>query len=730
VSGTVHRRQGFSCASIAAKSAAALGLLLVLGLAPAPVAAAAATNAPALEFLGGKQSRTVEFGVCPSATQIEEGHGARASPGCDPSAAADPYLGGETTLLLRLDPPPAQPEERDPPLVVEFVPESKGARQLLCKQGEARVFVDGAPPTEGCSFAALPIQEGEVVPLGIGFKLPVGEALSSIEGSLEFTVDGVEQDQTVQVKAAMRELAKVDVNPGSVTLDSENPTAEVKLIGPGVVQLLRMGLLGETSVALRDDAGDATIATVEFKGAGEVEGSPNPDLARGVVRLSDDDPAPGDYKGELPVSHADAGGPSVEIELKSHRSPWAMVFLVFVGIVGIGLVTRLVTLATRRGLLLEALRQSVEAYRCIRESSKESRAWSLEDLLRLCESDDQSLTFGKRVRQWGEDLIGMSPKRYFGALLQGAPALEASIRQARSSKDLDEDADRTLDIIARIQRWLRAEPAARQLALVEESPHPAPLKHPKEEKQDPLEWRDSRVQLETLALLEAAKREPADADQADVLVASLLWQAKFHHDLAALWRVATDKEESKLAKKLFKLDKKMAEEDAKGGRGAEARDALDAELRSFRPKGWEPGEMLRPAEPVGSASTPGEIGITRVAWDASPNLFTGWATLDKPSYGQLTLRTATSSRSVYRRYGLLEILLLEARTLRPADVLLSLAILAGAAGVYGLSKYSHTWGSCEDMVAAFLAGATGAAAVKWGALPIFRSQRIRATKTA
>jgi hypothetical protein len=125
-----------------------------------------------------------------------------------------------------------------------------------------------------------------------------------------------------------------------------------------------------------------------------------------------------------------------------------------------------------------------------------------------------------------------------------------------------------------------------------------------------------------------------------------------------------------------------------------------------------------------------ELGITPVDWDASPSLFTGWATLDGPSYGQLVRRAATSSRTVYRRGGFLESCVTEAKTLRPVDVFWTLGILGFSSLAYGVTNYSHTWGSGEDMAKAFLAGATGAAAVKWAALPIFRSARIRSSKAA
>lgn len=691
-----------------------------------PSAAVAAETATTLEVVSGEDSHTVEFTVCPSLEQIEEGEGVGATAGCAPEGEAGdkPYLGGETTLLLRLK------TKVDPEVSVRFVPETADAQGLLCGKQD-RMFLDGKAPAKGCSFAAVNREGEKVFPLRVGFRLPVGEPLSAIAGSLIVALNEKDEAGPIPLTGTLRELKGVEVLPSKLTLDSDNATAQVRLVGPGVVELLRSGFLGEASTLLRNDAGDTVRATVKFESPGDVQDGNTPDLATGELTLDDDDPEPGTYTGKLPASDAAPASTSIEIELKAHKGLPLMILLVLAGIVGIGLVTRLVTLTTRRHLLLEALQQSVDAFWFVAEHGK-TMAWDLKDLLDVgqrAEADE-----GRDARLWNryrDAIQGWRAARrspYSGTHLRGLEALMQSIREARSSKDLDEDANRTLDMIARIQRWLRVEPVARRLAELGDTGTLSELSAGDKT----LRWVDSQSCLETSALRAMAKREPADAAKADDLVGRLLFQIAFHHGFRVLWVKA--EKDADLAKELIELDDRTKDEKTTAGaRSAEQRDALSARLRSIQKRHEvKPGPAPKPMELAewSEADDPSDLGLTPVEWEASPNLFTGWATLDGPSYGQLVSRTATSSRTVYRRGGFWEGLKLEARTLRPADLAWTAVILGLSSAAYGVTNYGHTWGSCEDMAKAFLAGAVGTATVKWGALPIFRSQRIRSTKEA
>jgi hypothetical protein len=691
----------------------------------------------ALEVVSAGEPDVVTFGVCPQAQEPSED--TASSPAACPSEATSvPYLAGETTLLVRLK------KAVDPMLTARFVPEGSRGKELLCDD-EQLIFLEETPVKTDCSFEPVEVKGTNVIALQLGFRIPASEPPASIAGKLILGLDGREEGSPVSFSGALGELKNVAVNPTMLTLDSSHAEGEVTLAGPDVVGLLRSFALGPSRAILRDGAGDTTTATVHFPTAEEVASSGNPNLAKGKVTLDDDDPPAGKYTGKLLLSHASPAGPSVEIELHSHKSRWLMFLFVFLGIVSVGLVTRMVTLATRRSMLLEALNQSVDAYHATVDG--ETKSWDLTDL--LGEQDPAKVALkshgpaprrspGETVRRWMDEY--RSP--YTGARLQGLSALEKSINGARSSTDLDEDADRTLDMIARIQRWLRVEPVARLLTKVsgekpqgtlEMSVEKGTKKKPKTEHKT-LRWDDSQVYLDTLALLDMVKREPADASKADDLVGRLLDQARWHHEFASAWSCAVKKPQ--LAPGLIQLDEGIkAEKVSAGTRTPEQWDVLEARLRAL--VGQPPEEKISLSsvavarefkEPEVAGKDKEELGLTPVDWDASPNLFTGWATLDGPSYGQLVRRAATSSRTVYRQGGFFGSLIREIKAIRPADAFWTLAILVFASAAYGVSNYGDTWGSCEDLAKAYLAGATGAAAVEWAALPIFRSARIRSSK--
>jgi hypothetical protein len=708
----------------------ALALIFAFSQEPAP----AATQT--LEVVGSGDSHTVEFAVCPREAPPADSFASASSCPDKVAKSAPAVLAGDTTLLVRLN------VKEDPQLTARFVPDGDAARKLLCGD-KPRIFLDGRAPEKGCAFHSRAVGGTNSIALRLGFRLPAGVPVASIGGKLLLGLGGKDEDKPIPIEGAPHEFKGVTVTPTTIVLDSDDPSGEVTLTGPDVVDLLRSLALGKTGAILRDDAGDTAVAVAEFPNVHQVETSSNPDSVQGEVTLNGD-PSPGKYTGKLPLTHAAAEGPSIEIELRSHRSLCLMVLFVLLGIVVVGLIGRLIALATRRSIMLEALDQSVDAYECVEKSGK-TRAWRLDDLLGVREGAGRHAALhavgevGQEEDQAeGKHVIGFAPDDYKGLRLQGLPALRESIAEARSSKDLDEDADRTLDMIARIQRWLRVEPVARLLQAVSEEDRPDALSGPDKppgatgakKEEGPLEWEKSQTWLGTLALLKMARREPADAAKADDLVARLLDQARWHHLYAWAWKRAESGKE--LAGELIALDKAIGEEKtAIGLRTQEARDVLAARLCALVEDHLPDLESPRMPFPGDPPDCPTRLGITGVDWQASPNLFTGWATLDKPSYGQLARRLATSSKTVYRRSGFGRALVREARALRPGVDLAWTTLILGLTSLsYGLTNYSHTWGSDEDLAKAFLAGALGTAVVKWGALPIFRSGRIRASKAA
>ncbi len=634
-------------------------------------------------------------------------------------------------------------------LNARFVPEDRGAVSLLCNQ-QPRIFLNRYRVGAGCRFKPFSVIGQKFILLRLGFALPAGASVQSMGGSLILGLDGIDEGAPIPITGAPREFKGVSVNPTTLTFESGHASAEVTLAGPDVVEFLRSRGAGNTSAVLRDDAGDTTIATARLPSAESVANSQNPDLARGSVFLSDETPKPGKYTGKLPLSHTTSDGPSVDVELHSHKSWLVLALFVFLGIVIGGLATRLVALAKRRSLLLGTLDECLADYRCA-QNSGETKSWRLEELLGLKPPSDSAQSSQRHPRpeatglwQWSKGAWSRrieEKNASKGLRLQGLNALRRSIETARSSRDLDEDSERVLNMVGRMQRWLRVEPVARLLAAVnDEDLFHRPIKvtskikgqKKKGKKKETVthQWRNSQTQIDTLALLEMAQREPVEPSKADDLVERLFFQARWHHAFAAVWDAAAARSPGLVAP-LLELDKSMKEDKkTAGARTADEYDALDGRLQVLVEQlpdkdGAGIPERLYPSNPEDCAP---DARLAPYQWNASPDLFTGWATLDAPSYGQLSLRAATTSRARYRpgpRGYVMELL-----TFRPVvDTAWTFAILGVVSLGYGVTNYSNTWGTRDDLAKAFLAGLTGLAAVKWAALPIFQSARIRAAKS-
>ncbi len=543
----------------------------------------------------------------------------------------------------------------------------------------------------------LRLEAGKSRVVAIGFALPPGEPATAIDGSLTVGVEG-EKPSTVPVTGAMRPFKGVSVAPSKLSMTSDDDAEEVTLAGPDLVEFLRFGSFEGPTATLYSDAGDTTSATLELPSAETVASSDNPNRSVATVVVDDADPPPGKYTGKLSLTNLSTDAAAVEIELHSHRGFPLLVVLVLAGVIAGGVLTRLATTAVRRRLLRAILEQTVDAYRHVLGTGA-TKSWRLEDLL-------------------GEDPLqgGASPGPVTGRL-QGLPALRDSIETARSSADLDEDADRVLDMIARMQRWLRVEPLARRLSIVaERSPSADP---------EGLKWSISKTLRDTRALLETVRREPADVAKADDLVGHLLFQIEWHNGLAAAWDANLDDADHTEAVK--GLDEALGTESKVASRTGEEQDVLEGQLRALvqrLPGGTVPSLPAVPGDPEQGQEL--ENGITPVKWDASSNLFTGWATLDAQSYGQLTRRAATSARAQYVPSAC--DMVAEVGKIRLPDLGWTLVALTIASIAYGAAEYDDTWGTCQDLATAFLAGVLGKVTVNWAALPIFQSIRLRASK--
>lgn len=596
---------------------------------------------------------------------------------------------------------------------LRYVPDQGGGQQALPGDSNRIFLLEGGEPG-----SPLTVEGHESLPISIGFGLPLNESPSSINGALLVSVTG-EQSLTVPVNGESRTFKGVTVTPSTLSIDSSDGDAKVTLQGPELLEYLRSHGGENLRAILYGDGGKTTEAMLTLPTADEVEaeGSAGENRseyqARPTVRMSDSSPPAGKYAGALSLPDLPTEGGSVSVELHSHKPFILLLALVFLGIVGAGIGSRLVTTASRRKQLNAVLDQSYNAYRYALASGK-TESWRLEDLL-------------------GEDAPVTESNEPRAGRLQGLPALKWSIGEARSATDLDEDAGRALDMIARMQRWLRVEPLARRLALVATEVKAAPeLPTEEEAKEDgtkatkpALAWEDSNTLWNTRALLEMARREPADADKADDLVARLMFQVMWHTGIAAAWAAAGDASRSK---EVRALEEALGDGSKAENRTLDEQDVLLARLRGLLTKRGVSVPRIEEIEGEAIDEKGEMLGITPVRWDASANLFTGWATLDASSYGQLARRAATSSRSTYMPD--LADLWREIKLTNSSDWAWTLAILAVSAAAYGVTTYDDTWGTLADLGTALLAGFLGKITVNWALLPIFQSVRLRKAASA
>ena len=680
---------------------AAVGAACLVVCASAATASAADPGTGGLEIVGGDSARTVQLQLCPRAP-VDSGPElacVKDSEGC--------YRGGRLTVRVRDEGAGA-----DEPLTVSYLRNGAAPVELSGDESEPVFLLSETqePPT---------LSGRQPLDLSIGFALGPGKAAATLSGSLVLTAgDGTPVALPVTVET--RVFSGLTVSPSTLSIDSGEPDPDLTVEGPELAEYLESHGGEELSTTLRGDGDNTPVATLKLPTAGEAT------RVTAAVTISGA-PEAGTYTGKLTLPELAADTGTTSIELQQHRSCLTsvlifagMLALVLLGILLTGFATRVVTMASRRKLLTDVLGQTYAAFvYVVRRRGDDDKAiqiasWRLDDLL------------GEDPAEEGEEAAQENR-------LQGLPALRESIETARSSADLDEDAERVLDMVARMQRWLRVEPLARQLALVARFDPGGGLPKDSEETEDgktkdldALMWHDSRTLRDTRALLEMARREPADAEKADDLVARLMFQIEWHRKMAAAWQAARGAEQHlKRSKEIRALEKALGDESKVGTRDIEEQDGLSAQLQGVveehendvhpREIGDIEGEEI---DAKGRA-----LGITPVVWKASPNLFTGWATLDGQSYGQLTRRAATSSRSRY--IPELSSIAHEGARFGAADAGWTAAILLFAAVTYGAITYSESWGSTKDLATAFLAGSLGKVTIDWAALPIFQSVRLR-----
>jgi hypothetical protein len=630
---------------------------------------------PKVTVVDGEKAKIISLLPCsPSSKGSEPSADAFVNGGCPRN---DSYLIGSLSVVVKND------SDVDAKATFTFTRDDDGKTIHISNGDTGMATLTGADPAD------VPAGARTVLPLR--FAVAPGDELNELTGAITVavTVGGETTDTTFPVSAKVTGLGDIALQPSTLVIfkgGGDDGVGHVDIVGPGVRTLLHHRGQAELRVRLGGDNGRSVIAKVTH-----LQMSPNGDADRAEADITVTKADPGKYSGDLSLWELTPGSPKLSVELRDHWSRWVAFALLLMGTLFGGVLLRLAGLARRRALLQAVLDQSLAAYKAVAPKASDIVSWNLSDLL-----DVGGRAVGRR------DLVR----------LQGAKALQTSIKTARTAADLDEDAARVLDMVARIQRWLRVEPAARRLEMVQarlpKDPSPAVAQF----------WRALMPWTDTQLLLEAMKSEPVNSDLADSLVTRLLWQARWQHRLLAVWNL-WDERRMSLDDRRDKINKIYGETPSNAlDRTAGQQAALDARLDVYVAElAEDPGPPPAPADPPRDE--------LQVDWDADANSFTGWATLDHQSYGQLLRQSVLTSRPYSLR-----VLGAELRRIGLVDLLVALVAACIACAIYLPTVYNDTWGTLPDALTALLAGIGGPLVVKWAALPAFQSLRLRMATAA
>jgi hypothetical protein len=511
-----------------------------------------------------------------------------------------------------------------------------------------------------------------------------------IKGYLEINVNGsgTRGEFNIPVQAKLRPLTGVTLEPGSIDIQRTSPWPEdeqnVDLYGPGVAALLAGANGGSVRVRLRGRGGQIATVVLKLTAVGA-------DHATGQVSIADN-PGPGKYVGALPLTRLQTD-PHFDVEVRSRLTRWVAFILIFASAFVAGAGRELSALGRRRWVLRVTLAQAWERYRQVCESIGGPTSYSLSDI-------DETT-----IRE----------------------ALD-SIASARTNVDLDEDRDRVLELIARMQRWLRIEPVARRLAMVMERRPDGAIRE--------FEWTSSWTLRYARTLRHALHREPKDVAAADDVVERAIWMTDWYHRFSRVWTGVSDPNTSDAdIDALIALDKALADTPVFELTQAQ-RDELDARLDLLDDR---LGARIRRHDPLPDVSRGVQEPVPRVNWNPPAYHFMGWATLSGPAFEQVAHRAQATARPLDRLAGTrpwrdrgrrgAEIW----TTLRrygPSEWLWTFVIAAAASVVYLNTIYDDTWGSLSDILTALVAGFGTSVAIQWAAMPIFQSVRLRATRDA
>jgi hypothetical protein len=640
--------------------------------------------------------------------------------------------------------------------------ELSGVLDLMVRASQAthlRVayYRDGAPrklvapssedPDGGVSFDVIApdgtVQEqapaarkGRVVRLALRFTLPRVEDPSSLGGTVVVVpVDAAGKPKPID-QPAVAVTGEVAPTEGVTVVPAKGEVrascryfrncrghGDIALEGPGVPALLeRLAPLKDWSrrVALEKDGKFGTSVTV----TGLERDADDPNRATARIELNGS-PWPGSYEGSLSLSQLSAGSPALPIVLESRvAAGWALLTIVL-GVFAAGLLLNHLGLRRRKEQIGRMLRDAAQAYCVERDALGDAtnRVWSLDDVIE-CDRDGKPLL---------ED-----PSWMYYDELSSVSRIGSAVRWARNDADLDEAQAAALLVVGRIGAWRIV--ALEMGALTELAASPPSSSFGSSH------WDRTAVAHDTAVMLEAARREPADVAGARALRDRVRRQVAWHGAVADAWRLRARAERRKGTEDaITALDLKALVEGAEPAatRTDAQQDTLLYEL-GVRYRRLRAAARLGPTDglpqdlPASSASPTseqldravaildeysGRPGAAMRALSLSPGALSalpapaGDASPRRPAAPaqSRSAAAAPSPRSYLRRLFLV-------------DFLLSVAVVVLTSTAYAVTVYDSTWGSPADWATAFAAGFTGQVAVKWAALPLYRSLRIRAKK--
>jgi hypothetical protein len=536
---------------------------------------------------------------------------------------------------------------------------------------DARVAleVEGRPAASG----RVTVRPGRERAIAVRFAVSQTSDPSSLDGTVVLDVrDG---RTTTLVPVPLSTAGDVRLEPDTVRLQCtwraktscESKTFDLK--GRGVPGLAA-GAAGRTVRLGGDGDGDASV---EIEGV--VRDPANPFHATATVKVVDE-PSPGQYSG----SAAGFGDKSVTVQVRSALSLLVALALVVIGVVLGTLGPRLRAIARRRRFLLEKLDEALEKYRKHRAERTRPASWNMIDL--VGDNADPGTVQTTHVDQ-----------------------VRGDIESARSDADLDDDTVRVLEIIARIQRWLRIEPAARRFHAVVDGPQAVP---DLQVAGGARRWADSNVRRDAEMLELALNHEPTDTKAADDLVARVIRETWWQHRFKHVWTHAAA---AGIAAEVAALDDELTTSVL--ALTAEQRYALDVRLDRL---------LLSVPQPPGDLPQVPDSD-RQPNWHADPLSFRGWATLGSPEMKQVESRATGTG---WRAGGAVELV----KSLRLVDLVWTIVAILVASLVYLLTVYDDTWGSLTDVLTALLAGAGAKVAIDVAGLPLFRSLRLRSASGA